>query len=93
MSPDGAARFGSGARSRAEPLPPLPAPTPPAKYTLLLNAAAAGALADDVDEVRRTAGLGAMNKSDVRELLAVLHDDPDLRAEVAARLRARPPRI
>ena len=92
MSADRAARFGAVARQRATPPPATLPPAAARKYTVILDGQAAETFDADLTRVRRAAGR-VVSKSDVvRELLAVLNEDPALLADVSQRLRATPTR-
>jgi len=81
---DRAARFGTVATQRV-----VAAPTPSSvvrKFTILLDLDVSEAFDADLSKVRRASDR-AVNKSDVRELLAALHEDPSLLRLVADRLR------
>jgi hypothetical protein len=90
VSPSKADRFGAVAVARAAPAPAPAVHRPPRKYTLLLAGDVADALDADVLRMQVATGRRVGKAEVVRELVALLHEDPTLLAQVEDRLRGAP---
>lgn len=82
-----ASRFGAVATTRSTPSSAVPVDRPQRKYTVLL----AGEVADDLDgdvlRLQIATGRRVDKATVIRELVALLHEDPTLLAQVEDRLR------
>lgn len=83
---DQAGRFGAVATRRTTPPPPVQ--RAPRKYTILLAADVADDLDADVLGFQVAAGRRVDKSQVIRELVALLHEDPTVRGQVEERLRA-----
>ena len=85
MAAKGAARFAAVAAQRPT-IPPAATGSGTRKYTVLLDSEIASNFDEDLLRLRRNTGKRIDKSQVVRELVALLHEDPALMAEVGQRL-------